>query len=184
MIVFRKVENSHDPLFSKMYELYVNAFPAVERRTLSGLEGVLNHDKRFAITVLLNNSGFVGFLNYWLFEGFVFAEHFAVSPNLRGGNIGSEVMKTFFTNVNLPVVFEVEIPENELAIRRIAFYERLGCKLLSQKYAQPHYDGSGKLLPMLLMTNNYGYVDKHFNQIKTNIYTEVYKYREGTCRKQ
>jgi GNAT superfamily N-acetyltransferase len=178
MIEFKKVENSADPLFGMMYELYQSAFPTVERRTLNGLEGVLEHDKRFVMTVLLKDGEFVGFFNYWLFEYFVYAEHFAVNPKLRGQNIGSEVMKTFFLNTNLPVVFEVEIPENEIAIRRIAFYERLDCKQFPHKYAQPHYDGSGKLLPMLLMTNNYDYVDKHFSRIKSIVYKEVYNYCE------
>jgi ribosomal protein S18 acetylase RimI-like enzyme len=165
MIEFRKIENSANPLFGKLYELYESAFPAVERRILTDLEGVLNHDKRFKMAVLMKDSEFVGFFNYWQFESFIYAEHFAVNPKLRGQNIGSEVVKTFFQNVNLPVVFEVEPPEEEMAIRRIAFYERLDCKLLPHKYAQPHYDGSGKLLPMLLMTNNYDYADKHFDQI-------------------
>jgi GNAT superfamily N-acetyltransferase len=177
-IEFRKVENSADPLFVKMFELYQRAFPAVERRTLSSLEGVLEHDKRFVMAVLLKDGEFVGFFNYWLFESFIYTEHFAVNQKLRGQNIGSEVIKTFFINTNLPVIFEVETPENELAIRRIAFYERLDCKLLPHKYAQPHYDGSGNLLPMLLMTNNYSYVDKHFNLIKNIVYRVVYNYCE------
>jgi hypothetical protein len=181
MIEFRKVESSADPLFGTMYELYQSAFPAVERRTLGDLEGVLNSDKRFVMAVLLKDNEFVGFFNYWLFEGFIYAEHFALNPKLRGQNMGSEVMKTFFLNINLPVVFEVEMPENETAIRRIAFYERLECKLLPHKYAQPHYDGSGKLLPMLLMTNNYDYVDKHFSRIKNMVYKEVYNYYEESC---
>jgi GNAT superfamily N-acetyltransferase len=137
MIDFRKIKSSVDPLFGKMYELCQSAFPAVERRTLDSLESILNHDTRFVMTGLLKDGEFVGFINHWQFERFVYAEHFAVNPKLRGQNIGSEVMKTFLSNINLPVVFEVEMPENEMAIRRIVFYERLGCKLLLQKYAQP-----------------------------------------------
>jgi GNAT superfamily N-acetyltransferase len=178
MIDFRNIKNSSDPLFGKMYKLYQSAFPVVERRTLESLESVLNHDTRFVMTGLLKDGEFVGFFNHWQFERFVCIEHFAVNPKLRGQNIGSEVMKTFLSNINLPVVFEVEMLENEMAIRRIVFYERLGCKLLPHKYAQPHYDGSGKLLPMLLMTNNYDYVDKYFREIKSTMYKEVYNYCE------
>jgi ribosomal protein S18 acetylase RimI-like enzyme len=182
MIEFRKIEYSADPLFGKMYELYQNTFPAVERRNKCSLESVLNHDKRFVMAGLLKEGEFVGFFNYWQFDDFVYVEHFAVDPTLRGQNIGSEVMKTFLSNTNLPVVFEVEIPEseseNETARRRIAFYERLDCKLLTHKYAQPHYDGSGKLLPMLLLTNHHDYADKHFSRIKNTVYKEVYDYCE------
>jgi ribosomal protein S18 acetylase RimI-like enzyme len=178
MIEFRKIENSANPLFGKLYELYQSAFPAVERRALADLENVLNDDKRFKMAVLMKDSEFVGFFIYWQFESFIYAEHFAVNPTLRGQNIGSEVVKTFFLNVNCPVVFEVELPENETAIRRITFYERLECKLIPRKYAQPHYDGSRKLLPMLLMTNNYAYVDSHFDQVKEIVYKEVYNYCE------
>ena len=127
---------------------------------------------------LLKDGEFVGFFNFWTFERFVFGEHFAIDPKMRGQNIGSEMVKTFVSKINLPVVLEVEMPKDAQSIRRIDFYERLDFKVLSHNYAQPYYDGSGKLLPMLLMSNNYHFADKHFSLIKNTVYKNVYQYVE------
>lgn len=177
MIEFRKIENSSDPFFGKMYELYRGAFPAIERRNLGDLEHILNYDKNFEMDALLKDGEFVGFFNFWTFERFIFGEHFAIDSKMRGQNIGSEVVKKLMSKVNLPFVLEVEMPTDAQSIRRIEFYERLGFKVLSHSYAQPYYDGSGKLLPMLLMSNNYHFADKHFGLIKKTVYKDVYQVR-------
>jgi len=176
MIEFKKIENSSDLLFVKMYELYRSAFPAVERRSLGSLEHILNYEENFEIDALLKDGEFVGFFTFWTFERFVFGEHFAIDSKMRGQNIGSEVVKMLAEKVNLPFVLEVEMPTDAQSIRRIDFYERLGFKVLSHSYAQPYYDGSGKLLPLLLMSNNYHFADKHFSLIKNTVYKNVYQY--------
>lgn len=163
-------------LFGKIYELYLSAFPAVERRSLGSLEHILGRDKNFEMDALMKDGDFVGFFDFWTFGRFVYVEHFAVDSKMRGQNIGSEVVKTFLSKINLPVVLEVEMPQDEQSIKRIGFYERLGFKVLSHDYAQPYYDGSGKLLPMLLMSNDHHFADEHFGLIKNTLYEDVYRY--------
>ena len=87
MIEFRKIENSFDPLFPTIYKLYKSAFPAIERRNLGALEAILNYEKRFEMDVLIKGEKSVGFFAYWTFERFVYVEHFAIDPNMRGHNI-------------------------------------------------------------------------------------------------
>lgn len=176
MVDFRKIENSSDPLFAKIYDLYRSSFPKTERRNLGAFEYILNYEKRFDVDALMLNDEFVGFFTYWTFDRFIYVEHFAVDPDVRGQNIGSQTIKTFLAKVELPVVLEVELPEDAQSIRRISFYERLGFKVLSHSYAQPYYDGSGKLLSMLVMSNEYHFADKRFNQIKKTLYQYVYQY--------
>ncbi len=176
MITFKRIENDSDPLWGKMYDLYESAFPAVERREATALKNVMKSENKFQVSALLKEDGFVGFFNDWHFEDFIYVEHFAVCPELRGKRIGTEVVGHYLKDTRLPIVFEVEKPENETAKRRIALYERLGCHLLHYDYVQPHYDGSGKLFPMLLMTNNKDFVDGHIQHIKAKIYEEVYHY--------
>ena len=89
------------------------------------------------------------------------------------------MVSLYLKKKRLPIVFEVEKPENEVAKRRIALYERLGCHLLPYDYAQPHYDGSGKLFPMLLMTNDSAFVSQNVRRIKSSIYEEVYHYNDN-----
>lgn len=161
---------------SKMYKLYQSAFPSSERRNLGGLEQILNHEKRFEAYALMKEDKFVGFFTYWLFDRFCYVEHFAIDDSLRGQNLGSEVLVAFLKRTDLPVVLEVEMPDNNEAGRRIKFYERFGFRVLPHTYAQPFYDGSGRILPMLIMSNNYHFTDKHFNMIKKTLHSEVYHY--------
>ena len=176
MIEFRKVENSADVLFGKAYILYENSFPAVERRSLESLKQVLDHNKAFEMNALMIDGDFVGFFDFWRFDGFVFGEHFAVDPKMRGKNIGSEVINSLCAKVNLPLVLEVEHPEDETAIRRIAFYERLGFRVLPQTYEQPYYDGSRRMLPLLLMSNDYDFAHTNFDKIVKTVHKEVYNF--------
>lgn len=178
MIQFKNIKTATDPLFMPLFALYQSAFPVEERRELSVLKQILEHEPRFTMAAVLKQGTFAGFLNYWQFSSFVYVEHFAVNSQLRGQSIGSEVLKTLFRNITIPIILEVEMPENDLAKRRIVFYERLNCTLLPHKYAQPPYDGAGNFLPMQLMTNNYDYAEKHFSHIKNTLYKEVYAYEQ------
>jgi len=176
MIEFRKIENSSDTLFTKIYALYRSAFPRAERRSLASFKAVLNNKKHFEMSALMKNNEFVGFITCWTFDCFVYVEHFAVDSKMRGQNIGSEVMSTFLQKTSLPVVLEVEMPEDAQSIRRISFYERLGFKVIPHNYAQPYYDGSGRMLPLLIMSNDYHFAYKHFNSMINTLYKDVYRY--------
>ena len=184
MIEFRKIENSADLLFGKIYNLYESSFPVVERRGLESMVHLLNNNKTYEMYALMIDndplcvSNFVGFFAYWNFDDFVFGEHFAVEPKMRGKNIGSEVIKGLVNKVNMPVVLEVEHPEDEFSIRRIAFYERLGFRVLPQEYRQPYYDGSKRMLPLLLMSNDYQFAHANFDRIKKIVHKEVYNFEE------
>ena len=180
MIEFKKIENSSDSLFSKMYELYQSAFPAVERRDLNSLVYVLNNDKNFEIDALMKDNDFVGFFSYWLFKQFVYIEHFVIDSKMQGQRIGTKVVEIFLSKINLPVVLEIEIPEDTQSTRRIKFYERLGFKVFSHSYAQPYYDGSEKSQPMLLMSNKINFAEEHFDLIKDTLYKKVYRYFQKT----
>ena len=176
MLNFRRITHVTDPLFTNLYNLYTLAFLPNERRNWAGLEYELSYEKRFYANALLQNDRFVGFLNYWIFDNFYYIEHFAIIPNLRGQNIGTEAMGIFMSQTKLPIVFEVEMPKNATAIRRIRFYEKLGFTVLSHNYAQPPYEGSEFPQPMLIMTNDIHFANTHFEAIKENLYNRVYHY--------
>jgi len=177
MLKFHRINSVSDPLFSKLYNLYSTAFPPVERRSWEGLEHEIIYEKLFNPNVLLLDGEFVGFFNYWSFERFYYLEHFAIIPNLRNQHIGSKAMELFLKQVNLPVIFEVELPNSPLASRRIKFYERLGFSVLLHDYAQPPYENSGFLLPVLIMSNDAQFANSHFGMIKETLYNKVYHYK-------
>lgn len=178
MLNFLKINNVYDANFEKVYNLYVSAFPVSERREKNALVEVLKTDTKFNMFAIQNDNGFVGFMNYWKFERFFYIEHFAILPEYRNHKYGSEAMKIFMAQVNLPVVLEVEMPRSTVAAHRIHFYERLGFYVLSNAYQQPPYDGVSFMIPMLIMSNDYHYANKHFQLIKDTLYKEVYRYEK------
>ncbi len=184
MLNFHPINSVTDPLFMNLFNLYALAFPPAERKSWAGLEYELSYEKRFHAYVLMQNDKFVGFLNSWLFDRFYYIEHFAVSTNFRGQHIGSEALQILMSQIKLPIVLEVEMPNSPAAIRRIQFYERLGFSVLSHKYAQPPYEDTGFLLPMQLMSNDPHFAGTHFDLIKENLYANVYHYEPANEEKQ
>ncbi|MFZ4724299.1 MAG: GNAT family N-acetyltransferase [Paludibacter sp.] len=177
MLNFHRISNVSEPFFEKMYNLYIRAFPLKERRSWDGLEHELLYEKKFNSHALLQNNQFVGFFNYWTFDRFIYIEHFAIVDNMRNQNIGSEVIGIFKENANLPIILEVELPNNPLAIRRIEFYKRLGFSVLSNDYKQPPYEGEGDLIPMKIMCNDVEFGTQCFDVIKETLYSKVYNWK-------
>jgi len=176
MLKFYRITSVDDALFNEFYELYSTAFPASERRSWPGLDKELYAESKFFANALLKNDEFVGFFNYWIFDRFCFVEHFALKQNFRSQRIGSEAMEIFKSQHNLPVLLEVEMPNNSETVRRIRFYEEAGFKALSHYYAQPPYEGGGFLIPMIIMSTDVHFANTHFEMIREILYTEVYHF--------
>ena len=77
--------------------------------------------------------------------------------------------------LNKPIILEEEMPEEEMAIRRINIYKRHGFTLWEKPYMQPPYKVGDNYLPMLLMAHGNLECEKDFEQVKKCIYREVYK---------
>lgn len=176
MLKYQQILDEKEPLFNNIYKLYVTAFPANERRTKKEFVRTLEKEKKFNVYALIRDEKFVGFITLWFFEKFIYVEHFAIDTHLQGQNIGSDTIRILLKESSLPVVLEVEMPSNMQAVKRINFYERFGFYILSQAYAQPPYNINEQLLPMIIMSNDYHFADKHFRMIKETLHKEVYHY--------
>ena len=183
MLNFHRINTVNNQFFSNLFNLYTLAFPPMERRTWEGLEYELKYEKRFCAHALIQDGEFVGLFNYWTFDKFFYLEHLAISPKFRSQGIGSEAMSMFMDQTKLPIVLEVEMPNNIMASRRILFYERLGFSILSHNYAQPPYDGKSFFIPELLMSNDIHFANTHFEKIKEILYTNVYHFEYSNDKK-
>jgi len=177
-----KVNNVYDSNFEEVYDLYTSSFAKYARRTWAGLETVFNKKPSFHCNSIKVKGEFAGFLNYWTFEKFTFIEHFAIHPNFRNSGLGSKVLKNFLAQNELPIIIETETPRNLIASQRIHFYERLNFYAISNFYMQPPYEGGQVMMSMLIMSNDYHFATKNFNQIKTTLYKEVYKFDQKKIR--
>ena len=174
MITCRLVRDANDSLLDLVEKTYTESFPEIERRDFDLVRKLLKRDDRFNVLALLKADEYVGFITSWRFDGFVYAEHFAVDESARCGGIGTTAMRSFLACQTEPVVLEVEMPTDEMSRRRIGFYERLGFILDTHEYQQPPYRSKGEWLDMRLMT--YGSIDleRSFERVRGTIYQNVY----------
>lgn len=161
--------------FDEIYELMETSFPDIEHRTKEDQRDLFK-DSAYQVWIVRQDNGTLGgFLSTWDFGDFRFAEHFAVNPALRGHGLGKEMLADWLDSSCLPAVLEVELPENEIAKRRIGFYERLGFRLNTFPYLQPPMQKGKDNLPLYIMSYPAALTAEDFLPWKKILYTRVYK---------
>ncbi len=172
----KKINTEDKSDFEFVQKTYIESFPPNERRQLLEFQHILEDEKSFTVYVLIDDDKRIGFLTTWALDSFIYAEHFAISPEYRNEGYGKKIMDVFLSKLELPLIIEVELPETKTAERRINFYENLGFKAWNNiAYEQPPYEEKYLPLPMMLMS--YGNIDltTDFDSIKKDIYQNVYK---------
>lgn len=166
-------------LYPQAEALYEKSFPEEERRDSHEWHDYWLNKEGFSIHAILTNGDvFAGFISYWQFDDFIYVEHFALSPTLRGNGIGGKVLEHFISQFQTrPILLEVEEPCNEIAARRIAFYKRHHFTLLPNPYLQPPYRPGGLSVPLHIMCTMPQVVISKYDQFVSVLQREVY----GCC---
>ena len=139
--------------------LYFDSFPPEERRSWESImELTDDRSSPFSMTVILRDGMTAGFITWWRLGGARYVEHFAIISAMRGGGLGGEAIRNFVAAVPMPVILEVEPSgSNDMADRRIAFYERCGFTGHRDfEYIQPPYSPGLPEVPLMLMTSDKG----------------------------
>ena len=173
--VFDSEKKLSEDLFSQYYQLIELSFPKCEHWSFAKhLEEF--DDIRFH-SVCYCPDGIKGFINYWELDGFVYIEHFAVSPELRGLGIGSGLMSELRRTVGDRIlVLEAEPPsDSTIAARRIAFYQRLGFVLNEYDYLQPAMAEDESEVPLVIMSSPKVLSHSEYRVIRDILYREIYK---------
>lgn len=162
--------------FDKVYRLIEISFPEDEYRTYEEQKALLD-DPIYNIYVLPGENGdtIMAFIAVWEFDSFAFVEHFAVDPAYRSMGLGSKVLREIIDAVQKMVCLEVEPPHNELALRRIRFYERGNFFFNEYPYMQPAISKGRNPIPLFIMTFGRAVDENEFSIIKRELYTKVYK---------
>ena len=103
-----------------------------------------------------------------------FIEHFAISPSMRCKGLGSKMLKEFISSQDLPIILEVELPEDEISLKRIKFYEKNRFKLNTYKYFQMPLRKSFLPKEMYLMSYPKSIAPEMFKEFQSAIYKTVY----------
>lgn len=160
--------------FDEIFKIMDESFPNNEIRTYEAQKKLLDNDK-YNIYVKKNESdSIIGFLAYWNLKNCTFFEHLAVSKKFRGNGVGKEIILENAKNVKKPIFFEVELPNTDIAQRRINFYKRLGFNLNEFYYEQPALRKNEKPQQMLIMSYPEPIDEQNFVDYKKEIYDNVY----------
>lgn len=179
-MILRKVslENKSDLEFVE--KLYIESFPANERRSVLKMHHLIESKEIFDVFVLVDRhtDSRVGFITLWRFDYFIYLEHFAISPDQRNGGYGAKSMKTLIDDVKLPLLAEIELPSaSDFALRRLGFYKKMGFRLWDIPYEQPPYEDGYSPIPMLLMTYGALNLEEKGESVLNQLYTDVYNKR-------
>lgn len=133
------------------FRLLNDSFPSSERRADKRIRTIAEMEHSiFHPCIIYQDGEMRGFISYWDFNHFAYFEHLAISPELRNQGRGTHILQ-LIKNANPSIVFEVELPENEISSRRLNFYTRNGASIIDKKYIQPPYLPEGESLPMYLL---------------------------------
>lgn len=160
--------------FDKVFRIMEASFPEDEYRTYAEQKALL-YTREYEIYIIPGLSGAINaFMAVWDFKSFAFIEHFAVDPTFRNNGIGSMFLKKLAHSLGKMVCLEVEPPDNEIASRRIGFYERNGFVLNKYPYIQPSISAGRNPVPLMIMTLGRSIDEQEFVEIKEMLYTRVY----------
>ena len=94
MINARRIVSPEDGLYAECVRIYEESFPYEERRDTAEMTEYLS-DARFHFIVFYEQreeDGPAGFFTFWDFgSGYLYGEHFAVNPSLRGRGTGTAI---------------------------------------------------------------------------------------------
>lgn len=174
MIKLQRITTADTALYSFMENLITSSFPSDEYRALEELREYTDTKAHFHNNIIFHNDTSVGLITYWDFGHFYYVEHFAIDPAQRNGGHGKNVLSHLCQLLEHPIILEVEEPNEDMAQRRIKFYQRHGFSLWEKPYQQPPYKLGDHYLPMLLMAYGDLKCEKDFDQVKEHIYREAY----------
>lgn len=174
MISIKRITTKDSQHYNYMEELLTASFPIEEYRDLAVLRAYTDALPIFHCHIILHANTPIGLVTYWDLDSFYYIEHLAIDPNQRNGGYGRKLLNYLSEFLKKPIVLEVEYPTEEMAKRRINFYQREGYTLWEKEYFQPPYRVGQSNLPMYLMVQGELNPQTDFDMVRTKIYREVY----------
>lgn len=157
--------------FERVYEIMKTSFSPNLFRAYNEQKKLFEEGK-YKIKCCEKNGTVIGFLSFWLLNGFVYIEHLAVDKEFRGGGEGGRLLESIISEYK-NVVLEAEPPKTKEDSMRINFYKRHGLFLNSYDYLQPPYR-EGFSHEKLFIMSSQALDRKEFLYVVSEIYENVY----------
>lgn len=171
MIALRRITRAEDPVWNRLMTLYKESFPPEERRNMHQLEQMLAAVPEMFFNAVEEDGLLCGLASYWDLGDFYYMEHLAVFPEMRNRKIGQQILAYWQQHLHKPQLLEVEPAVEEMACRRIGFYERNGYAVLYKDYVQPSYTADEDACPLWIMgTDACPEIETYIERIKETVY--------------
>lgn len=167
MIQFLRLSSKEDRFFRAAMQLYEKSFPACERREMEDHLLALKDD-RYHCDVIVENDKLIGIFFYWKLGWFIYGEHLAIDPKLRGKSYGTKILRAFCSK-HKEMILEIEPPKDDITIRRLHFYKRLGFKLQPFNHFQVNYRKEDKNLQLKIMTYGRDWCRKEYDDFYSRL---------------
>lgn len=149
---FIRLRSRREEAWSTVWAIYRRAFPENEQWREEAYDRAFD-DPLFEADALMLDGVVVGLLFHWQTGDFRYIEHFAIAAELRGRNLGSQVLTAFFERFGGQVILEIDPPEDVISIRRLHFYERAGFVANPEyTYIHPSYRQPFRQHPLVLLS--------------------------------
>lgn len=173
LIDIRKLAGEQQTIARAIYE---EAFPPQEKRPWELHERLVATHSAYSFQVALAAGEIIGIVVAWQLADHLYLDYLATNTASRNKGYGRTIMTALLeTCKDMPVVLEVEIPDNELAVRRVGFYERLGFHLIDFPYFMPDFTNPEACFPMRLMTYPEPLSQSEAPALMEEIHREVYQ---------
>lgn len=159
--------------FDEVYKMLQENFDFNEYGTYNSQKELFTYPLYTPYGIKENNK-IIAFISIWKLNNFSFIEHFVVDKQYRKNGLGTKILNEALKLTNRLTCLEVELPINELNIRRIDFYKRNGFYLNEYNYKQPSMANNKQPIDLLIMSFPKAIGEKEFNSIKLELYNTVY----------
>lgn len=149
---FVRLRSREEEPWHRVWVIYRQAFPENEQWRETNYDRAFD-DPSFEADAVMLGDAVAGLLFHWQFGEFCYIEHFAIAAELRGRQIGSQVLTAFFERFGGQVILEIDPPEDAVSVRRLHFYERLGFVANPEyRYIHPSYRRPFQRYPLVLLS--------------------------------
>ena len=94
------------------------------------------------------------------------------------------MLKALKEDAEKMIILEVEPPTEEIAVRRVRFYERNGFFFNDYPYIQPSMGEGRKETPLFLMSTERKIDEEEYRMIRNTLYTKVYGKKDALERER
>lgn len=154
----------------QIFQSYLSSFPEDERRDENDFWAIFNNPNAQVLSISESQQP-IGYLILWKMLDFIFIEHFEVFECFRGRSLGSKILNELIKK-HSKIILETEPSTlNDIAKRRVKFYQRNHFEILDKNYIQPSYGiGKNPLNLWLMGTFTPKNIEKYIHEIYKIVY--------------